>query len=40
MPYMVEYSTSEGASLSYSATVAVAATVGEIRLFVDFFFFR
>ena len=40
MPYIVEYSASEGTNLSYSATIAVAATVGETRSFIDFFFFR
>ena len=37
---MVEYSASEGTNLSYSATTAVAATIGEIRSIIDLFFFR
>ena len=33
MPCIVEYSASEGTNLSYSAAIAVVATVGEIRSF-------
>ena len=30
MPYIVEYSTSEGINLFYSTTIAIAAIVGEV----------
>ena len=34
MPCIVGYSASEATNLSYSATVAIAAIVGEIRFFL------